>query len=252
MVEQEELDGIALVRLAHGKVNALDLELVDAIIETCGELARSSHRAVVLTGAGPAFSAGVDLRRFTTAGDDYLTTFLAVLDTVFEALFTLPQPVVAAVNGHAIAGGCVLACACDRRIMANASGQIGVPELLVGVPFPTAALEVMRHTVGTPRLRDLVVSGVTLSAAMAQDAGLVDEVVNPDDVVDRALAVADELSGGRIPADTYRITKRQLRRPTVERIQRHRSLDEAEVIARWTDPATAASIDNYMARVTGR
>jgi len=252
MIERADIDGIAVVRLAHGKVNALDVELVEAIVETFTELASSAVRAVVLTGAGPAFCAGVDLRRFTGGGAEYASRFLAVLDDAFEAVFTTPQPVIAAVNGHAIAGGCVLACACDRRLMVDGTARIGVPELVVGVPFPSAAFEVMRFAVGPAALPALFSDAGTYSAVDALGRGLIDEVVDAEAMLDRALTIARELSGERVPARTFRFAKAQLRRDAVAAIARNRPRDQPDVTALWTDPATHAWIDAYMARVTGK
>jgi enoyl-CoA hydratase len=251
MIERADVDGVAVVQLSHGKVNALDIELLDAITETFGELARSDIRAAVLTGSGPAFSAGVDLRRLTSGGAGYLTRFLGGLADAFEAVFRMPQPAVAAVNGHAIAGGCVFACACDRRVMADGNGRVGVPELAVGVPFPTVPLEIMRFAVGSAALPDLVYGADTYLPAEARTRRLIDEVVPADTLMDRAIALAKELSGDRIPAATFRLTKEQLRRDTLAAIERNRPLDDADVLAAWTDPATLAWIDAYMARVTG-
>ena len=154
-------------------------------------------------------------------------------------------------NGHAIAGGCVFACACDRRVMADGNGRVGVPELAVGVPFPTVPLEIMRFAVGSAALPGLVYGADTYRPAEARTRRLIDEVIPADTLMDRAISVAKELSGDRIPAATFRLTKQQLRRDTLAAIERNRPLDDADVLAAWTDPATLAWIDAYMARVTG-
>ena len=104
----------------------------------------------------------------------YLDEFLPALSEAFLAVFDCPVPVIAAVNGHAIAGGCVLACACDHRVMNQGHGRIGVTELLVGVPFPITALEILRFAVGTRRLSELACFGRTYRAAEAVGLGLVD------------------------------------------------------------------------------
>ena len=101
-------------------------------------------RAVIVTGTGSIFSAGVDLVRISAEGEGYVRRFLPALHRMFEAAFNLPKPLVAAVNGHAMAGGCVLACCADMRIAARGNGRIGITEMLVGVPFPALAFEVMR------------------------------------------------------------------------------------------------------------
>ncbi len=252
MIDREDVDGVAVVRLAHGKVNALDIELLEAITGAFTNIAASDARAVVLTGSGPAFSAGVDLRRLTSGGSEYIREFLDRLGEAFEAVFRLPQPAVAAVNGHAIAGGCVFTCACDWRVMADGRGRVGVPELAVGVPFPTVPYEIMRFAVGPAELPALLYNADTYGPADAQDRRLIDEVVRPDELLDRSVAVARELSGDRIPAATFRLTKHQLRRDTLTAIERNHPIDHPVVLAAWTDPATLAWIDAYMTRVTGR
>src|SRR5262245_9944474 len=126
----------------HGKVSALDLELCEAISAALRDF---DSGPVVFTGTGNVFSAGVDLWKVADGGAEYIRAFLPALVDAFDAVFTCPVPVVAAINGHAIAGGCVLAAACDHRIMTSGPARIGVPELLVGVPFPGLALDIVEH-----------------------------------------------------------------------------------------------------------
>jgi enoyl-CoA hydratase len=160
--------------MQHGKANAFDLEFCQAIVGRLEELSQSSLRAVVITGQGRIFSAGVDLPRVLDGGAAYLHSFLPALKKAFETLFCFPKPVVAAINGHAIAGGCVLACAADHRLMASDSGRIGITELLVGVPLPTVALEIMRRVVMPMHIGEVVYRGATFSPEEAKEKGLVD------------------------------------------------------------------------------
>src|SRR5207248_2211327 len=124
--------------------NAMSLEFCDRLTACFEEIRQSSARAAVLIGEERIFSAGVDLLRVLDGGRPYLRNFLPALSAALAAVFSHPKPVVAAINGHAIAGGCILACACDRRLMVRDAGRIGVPELLVGVAFPAVAMEIMR------------------------------------------------------------------------------------------------------------
>src|SRR5437764_8628045 len=125
MIERSESEGIVTLRLAHGKASAMDIELCDALRR---ELAASRDaRAVILTGSGSIFSAGVDLFRMLKDGAGYVERFWPALSGVLEELFLFPRPAIAAANGHAIAGGCLLVAACDHRLMSG--GKIGVPEL---------------------------------------------------------------------------------------------------------------------------
>ena len=147
MIEIKHDDGIAVLTLTHGKANALDIEFCETLAGRFIELRGSDAKAVVVTGQGKIFSAGVDLIRLSEGGADYIRRFLPALHKLYDAVFYHPKPVVAAINGHAVAGGCVLACCADRRIMARESGRIGVTELLVGVPFPALAFEIVRFAV---------------------------------------------------------------------------------------------------------
>src|SRR5262249_18597291 len=142
MIDRSQTDGVLTLRLAHGKASAMDAELLDALLRELDGIAEDV-RAVVLTGTASIFSAGVDLFRLTRDGADYVRRFIPLLCRCLRALFAFPRPVVAAANGHAIAGGCILVLAADYRLMADGVGRIGVPELLVGVPFPAAALEIV-------------------------------------------------------------------------------------------------------------
>ena len=180
------VDGVATIRLDHPPVNALDVELLDAIVATMGHL----DGPVVVTGAGKCFSAGVDLQAIVDGGSEYTDRFITSLSAALLAVFDHPAPVVAAVNGHAIAGGCVLAMAADVRLMS--AGTIGITELAVGVPFPMAALEICRYAMGTSVTR-AALQADTIGVAAASARGWIYEVVAPADLIPRAIAVAREL-----------------------------------------------------------
>lgn len=249
MIEREQVDGIVVVRLAHGPVSAMDLELCEGIADTFTALADDPAEAVVLTGSGRSFSAGVDLRRIVDGGAEYVDRFLPALSAAFRAVFTLGKPVVAAVNGHAIAGGCVLAACADAVLMADGPGRIGIPEVKVGVPFPQVPLQVMIHAVGPNVARRLVMGAQTHEPAAAHGFGLVDEVVAPDALRERAIAVA-AATVAEIPADTFAATKAQLRRPALDVMDRGEGDERTTEI--WRRRATDGWIANYLAAVTGK
>jgi enoyl-CoA hydratase len=238
----EDQGGVAVVRIHHGKVNALDAELLERLITTVGEL--TDVDGVVLTGTGRAFSAGVDLKRVVDGGADYVERFLAALSGALLAVFDHPRPVVAAVNGHAIAGGCVLAAACDVRLMS--AGSIGLTELAVGVPFPVAALEIMRHVLG-PAAQSFVLGAGTIDAAQAEAAGLVDEVVDPDLLVDQAVRRAAGLA--RMPWETFSLAKRQLHRETRARIGRYRPVDDPVVAELWDSAPVREAMARFVSQL---
>jgi enoyl-CoA hydratase len=242
MISVEEHAGVAVVRLDDGKVNALDLELLRAITATMSRL--TDAPAVVLTGARTVFSAGVDLRRIVEGGPAYVREFLRALSQAFLAVFDHPRPVVAAVNGHALAGGCVLAAACDVRLMSG--GTIGLTELLVGVPFPVTPLEIMRFAVG-PAVAGLALTGRTMGPDEASRIGLVDMVVEPDELVPEAVRRAAVLA--RMPAAAYALTKEQLHRFTRQRIEELRTVEDRRAAVMWEGDEARAAVAEYLGQL---
>lgn len=232
---------VAVLRIDHGKANTLDSDSCRELVIRLEEA--SQARAVVLTGTGRIFSAGVDLKRVHDGGAAYVSEFLPLLSDALLAVFGFPRPVVAALNGPAIAGGAVLAAACDHRVLG--SGGIGVTELLVGVPFPLSALEILRCAYGTAPLPGLTYSGEVHRGEDALARGLVDELA--DDVLERALAVATRL--GELPAEAFAHTKAQIRQPFHERIAEYRHSDDPEVERLWRSPAALAAVKSYVDKV---
>ena len=201
----------------------------------------------MITGQGSIFSAGVDLPRLTDGGAPYVREFLPALNAMFAAVFAFPKPIVAAINGHAIAGGCVLAAACDRRLMAGDAGRIGVTELLVGVPFPPIAMEIMRTATAAHYFEDVIFGAATYTPQEAVGLGIVDAVVGADALLDRAVAAAQTLAA--LAPSAFELTKRQTRQPSFERLASPASRDiDAEAMRIWTAPDTIARVREYVAR----
>ncbi len=246
MIESIRHGEVMIVKLAHGKANALDLELCEAISVRFDELRTTTDKAILLTGQGRMFSAGVDLPQLVDGGADYVRKFLPALHKLYDTVFHHPKPVIAAVNGHAIAGGCVLACCADRRIAARGTGQIGVTELLVGVPFPAMAFEVMRFATAPQYFPDVILSGATFSSDEALKRGLVDELVESEHLMECALTVADTLV--RLPAPTFALTKSQIRQPLTDRMAKHAARVDAIAGQIWTSPDTLAHVRNFVSR----
>src|SRR6185436_9723368 len=247
MIERTDADGIVTLRLAHGKVSAIDLELMETLARAIAEIdAGEDARAVILTGTGSSFSAGLDLFRVVNGGRDYVEKLYPAMARMFIDLFTLRRPVVAAINGHAIAGGCILAAICDVRLMASGKGRIGVPELLVGVPFPPAILELLRFAFPATTLQSLAYTGRTVLADEALALRVVDEVVEPDALLTRANEVARQLAA--LPPRAFAMAKRQLRDVAVRRVRRYSAEFDADVLDQWSEESTVAHIRAYLDR----
>ncbi len=246
MIDIKSQAGIAVLTLMHGKANALDIELCEALAARFMELRGSDAKAVVLTGQGKIFSAGVDLKRLSEGGADYIRKFLPVLHKLYDTVFYHPKPVVAAINGHAIAGGCVLACCADRRIMAREGGRIGVTESLVGVPFPALAFEILRFAVPPRHLPEFTLSGATYATDVALQRGWIDEIAEPGELIEDAIAVAQELA--LLSPAAFAQTKMQIRQAVTERMAQSGKATDKAVTAIWTAPETLNHIRDYVAR----
>ena len=198
----------------------------------------------MITAEGPIFSAGVDLMRASKGGVKYLRQFLPVLNKMFDAVFNFPKPVVAAVNGHAIAGGCVLACCADYRMMARGNGRIGVTELLVGLPFPALAFEVMRFVTGPRHFAELIYTGETCRPTTRIERGLVHEVVEPARLAGEGARIARRCSRRSAPA-AFAQTKQQMRLAVTERIKRDGKRTDAAV-TKTLDLAEGGRLDRRL------
>jgi enoyl-CoA hydratase/carnithine racemase len=246
MIDISTVGTVQVLTLSSGPVNAQDAELLEELASAVRELARSGACALVVTGAGRAFSAGVDLNRVVQGGTAYTDRLVPALSAAFDAMFSYPGPTVAAINGAAIAGGCVLACACDRRLI-SPEAQIGAAEVRVGVPFPVAALEIMRYACGI-HADEVLLGGRNYRGAEAVARGLAHRVVT-DDLVGAAVAEASDL--GSIPTDAYRQTKTQLHAPTMTRIHQAGGVDD-EVRQMWGTDETLRRIAAYVERLRRR
>ena len=246
MFEIEQQDGIAIVHLRHGPANAMDVAFCNALTNGIKELEQSDSQAIILTGQGSIFSAGVDLPLLLEGGVDYIRQFLPALGELLETAYFCSKPLITAINGHAIAGGCLLACAADKRLMATGKARFGVPELHVGVPFPVTAMELMRAQVAPRYFEEIMLGGATYKADDALQRGLIDKLVEPDELMEHALEAAKALSSIR-PA-VYALAKRQARQPVRTAIDMQSHLHGARINELWESEETLEAIRGFVAK----
>lgn len=250
MFETRYENGIAVVALRYGKANALDVKFCRALGKEFRRLAKSDARAAIVTSSGKIFSAGVDLPRAAEGGRKYLKALVLALDAMYEEIFFFPKPLIAAVNGHAIAGGCVLACCADYRVLARDAGRMGVTELRVGVPFPPFAFEVLRATTSPLHFPKFTASGETFDTEGALANGFADEAVELARLLPRAVEKAEELAA--IRAEAFAVNKLHVRALARQFIRNDRSGLDRKIMKVWTAPETAANIRAYVARTFGK
>jgi len=234
-------DGIAALTLSSDKVNALDVETLEEIaayVDRCD----TDHevRALVVTGEGPVFSAGLNVSEVLDNEKSRTGVLLDALNTALVRLFRCPKPTVAAINGPAIAGGCILACACDKRVTAD-SARMGATELRVGVALPVFAIELLRHTCGE-QAEQLIFDAALLDADEACRRGLAHQVVPAADLQAAAAALAGQLAD--LDAGAYALAKATTRRIALSVLEDDgcRRIERA-VLEHWQDDTTRASLE---------
>lgn len=190
-------DGVAVVTLANGKVNALSGAVVSAIHAVADDLTANPPGAVVVTGGDRIFAAGADISEF--GGPDEAAGITARFHGALDAMAAVPRFVIAAVSGYALGGGCELALACDYRI-AGERAVFGQPEILLGTIPGGGGTQRLARLVGPSRAKEMCVTGRQVNAEEALRIGLADEVVPGEELHDRALALAAECARGAVLA----------------------------------------------------
>lgn len=244
MLAITEENGIARVEMSHGKVNAMSLEFVDALLNMFDRCSQNEKvHQVVLLGNDRVFSAGVDLKRLVQEGSNYLDVFLPRLSELFLAAFNFPKPLIVGITGAAVAGGCVLACAGDYRVIGERA-SIGVPELRVGVPFPSAGMEIMRWAASGSAFKSIISTGATFQGQRAVEMGLANQVTKHQDI--RSAAEKATQAFSVVPPEIFALTKQQMRLPVLDRIRRSQDVFGARIDQLWKAEKTRETIGRYV------
>jgi 3,2-trans-enoyl-CoA isomerase len=240
-------EGIAEVRLERGKVNALNEQLVDELSHCFRELANDSTvRGILLTGTGKFFSFGFDIPEFMGASREAFAAYLEKFTALYRDLFAHPRPVVAAINGHAVAGGCMLATACDARVMVRENAKIGLNEIGFGSSLFAGSLALLRFWVGERRAQEVVYGGALHSAEQALALGLVDATVPEAALLDDARRRLQEYAA-RSPA-AFRSIKLLLRQPILEEMRRREAASIREFVEIWYSAETRRELEKIKIR----
>ena len=228
---------LRIVTMNRPPVNAIDVPFLQELQRTFEQLAADDNvGAVVFTGSGRCFSAGLDLKQLAESNPQQMHLLLLTLNRALLALFSFPRPLVGALNGHAIAGGMMLAMCCDYRVASRDKCKLGLTEVRVGVNFPIAGLEIARTALDIPTLQHLAQIGRNIDSHEAHRRSVVDELQDATEVFSRAVDVAKDLA--TIPHAAYMGTKQQLRGEAITRIQSWVEANDDPALAIWTDPTT--------------
>ena len=242
----EMQDGTAIVRLNRPPANAIDIEFAAALEGAMERLEdRPEVQAIVLTGSGDCFSAGLDLKIIPSYDEDRQRTMVTRFNRLVTRLYGMPKPLIAALNGHTVAGGLILALTCDYRIATSGPYTFGLTEARVGIPFPFAAITVVKAELNAAAARALVLRGLKSGPVAMLSRGVVDEVRPAGEVLPGAIEVARDAS--RMPTGSYARIKRQLRGVALERMREIIANDSDPALQGWLTPETAAAAARILA-----
>ena len=207
-VSLEVSEGVGTIRLDRPPMNALDIAVQDRLRELAEEAGRRDDvRAVILYGGEKVFAAGADIKEMQAMDHAAMVVRSRALQESFTAVARIPKPVVAAVTGYALGGGCELALCADYRIAAD-NAKLGQPEILLGLIPGAGGTQRLARLVGPSKAKDLIFTGRMVKAGEARELGLVDRVVAADQVYAEAHAWAAKLAQG--PAIALRAAKESI------------------------------------------
>ena len=239
-IHTETTDRITLLRFDRPPANAIDLDLAEAVDETLAVIGdRDETDALVITGEGSCFSAGLDLKAVPSYDRAQQQAMVMAVNRMFGRLYGLPLPTIAAVNGHAIAGGVILTLACDYRVGAEGDYKLGLAEARVGVVYPVAAMAIVRSELAPATAKTMVLTARNYSPREALAMGVLDELQPAEGLLVRAIEVAREMAA--LPRSTYSRIKRSLRSQALALIDDAISNRDEPMLDSWLSEETRSA-----------
>jgi enoyl-CoA hydratase/carnithine racemase len=234
-----KVNGVAVLTLERGKVNALNEPFVDELTKAFESLEQDDGvKAVVLTGRVPFFSFGFDIPEFLGYAKDDFMRFLRKFTRLYLKMFLFPKPLLAALNGHAVAGGCMLALTCDERFMVPGKAKISLNEIRFGSTVFAGSVEMLRFCCGRKNAQTVLFSGDMFTVEEAVRMGLVDRLVPGEQLLGESVKRAAELGGQ--PAAAFKNIKKLLRQPIADEMTGREEQSLREFIEIWYSDTTRA------------
>jgi len=240
-------DTLATVRLERGKVHAINDQVVDELSQAFKKLEMDdSVKAVILTGTGKFFSFGFDIPGFIDYSPEAFTRFVTNFTGFCSYLFMYPKPIIAAINGHAIAGGCILTTAADYRVMVSGKAKISLNEITFGSSIFAGSVEMLKFCVGRRNAELILTTGAMFSAEEARSIRLVDLVTTESKLMENARRIAHDYAAKEGPA--FESLKKLSRRPVAEKIFAREPEAIREFVKIWYSQATRKNLEKIEIR----
>ncbi len=241
-IEMEE--SVAILKMARSPANAITFDMANEFLSAFQEIIASNPKAIVLTGTDKFFSGGLDLREVPTYSAERQKDFLGIVNRMILNLYSCSVPIIAAVNGHAVAAGFILALTADYRIGPKGKYSFGLTEARAGIPFPAAPMTVLKAELSPSDVRYSTLYAVNYGPDEAMSRGVFDELQKPDKVLERALEIARDFA--TTPADAYQKVKRQTRDAAIETLRQIVHDQSDPMMEGWISPDAAAASEEIL------
>jgi enoyl-CoA hydratase/carnithine racemase len=240
-------NNVSVLKMTHGKVNALNEDMVIHITGCFNQLRDDEKtKVVILTGHRNFFSFGLDVPELYNYDKDRFMKYLDKFTNLYADIFTFPKPIIAAINGHAIAGGCMLATACDYRIMVTGKAKISLNEVTFGSSVFWGSTEILKCCVGHAKAEEILLGGQMYSAEQAYDLGLVNEISTTENLTASANDMANKYIANDLRA--YAALKKLLRDPVANRIIDHEPQGNRDFTELWYSAQTREKLQDIKIR----
>ncbi|PCJ63207.1 MAG: enoyl-CoA hydratase [Candidatus Hydrogenedentota bacterium] len=245
-------DTYTVLELNRPKANAINLDLVHDLHQAITKLATSdSVKGVILTAKGSIFCAGLDVVELYDYSESEMDTFWVDFTRLLRDLIAFPKPLIAAINGHSPAGGCVFSLCCDHRIMAHGDHTIGLNEVPVSIVVPEVIVELARFTLGDRKASQMLYNGLLLHPEQAREFGLVDETCPGNELM--IWAETKMKKWVDMPEDPWRAAKKSIRKPLVNRVA---AMNQEEnvggTLRAWWDGDNRAKVGKLVEKLRAR
>ncbi|CAL1276833.1 unnamed protein product [Larinioides sclopetarius] len=220
----------ANVVMQRPPVNSLNLELLEQLTSAIKDLEKKQYRGMILSSSSPTvFSAGLDITEMYKPNEERLRKFWTTLQTMWKTLYLTPMVTIAAINGHAPAGGCLVSLSCDHSIMVKSRASIGLNETMLGIVAPQWFRKVYINSIGFRQAEHALKLGKMFTPEEALKLGMVNELVDsPSDVLPKAQEELDKWM--KIPAAALQMTKISMRKPDVDELISYEKKELEEIV----------------------
>ena len=243
-VTTQLIDGVAVITMNRPPANAITYESAIEMTAAFDSAEASGTKAIVLTGAGAFFSGGLDLRVIPFYGPEKQREFLKLLNSLIGRLYAFAKPLVAAVNGHAVAGAFVLVLTTDYRVGPAHDARFGLTEARAGIPFPAAPTIVVKAELAPAELRRTTLSAKNFGPEEAKRRGMLDELQSAERLLPRAIEIAHDLAS--MPADSYARIKHQFRAEAIASIDRLNREQSDPMLQSWVSEEAVAAASGLL------